>query len=142
MVMLPVGGDPDPLQLYVNVTTTCVAVAFTLKLYDDGGMTIKVTVAVCVIEGLVHVAVTTMLNVPLVVINVGTESVAVLGNELIEVGLTVEVTPGGLPDVTLRLTVPVNPPKAARLSVKVALTPAPTLCEPGEAVIEKSTPVV
>ena len=81
-----------------------------------------------------------MENVPLVVINVGTESVALPGNELIEFGVIVGVTPGGLPEVTLRLTVPVNPPDAARLSVNEAVAPAPTVCELGEALIEKSGP--
>jgi len=114
-----------------------------LKLYDVGGETVKVTVTVCHFAGLVHEALTTMLNGPLpVVIRVGTESVAVLGNVFIEFGAMVEVTPGGLPETTLRLTVPVNPPEAARLSVYKAVTPAPTLHEGGVAVIEKSTPVV
>ena len=127
MVMLAGGGVPDPVQLYVKVTTIWVALAFTLKLYDGGGMTLSVTVTVCVIEGLEHVAVTSMLKVPLVVISVGTKSVAVLGNELTEFGVMVGVTPGGLPEVTLRLTVPVNPPEAARLRVNEAVLPPPTL---------------
>jgi hypothetical protein len=73
---------------------------------------------------------------------VGTESVDEPGKELIESGVTVHVTPEGQPDVTLRLTVSVNPPAAARFSVNEAVLPAPTLCEVGEAVIEKSGPAV
>jgi hypothetical protein len=141
MVMLPEGGDPDPLQLYVKVTTICVVPvpAFTLKLYGVGGETVKVTVTVWLFTGLVHEALTTMLKGPMpVVIRVGTESVAVLGNVFIEFGAMVEVTPGGLPETTLRLTVPLKPPEAARLSVYRAVTPAPTLHEGGVAVIEKS----
>ena len=73
-------------------------------------------------------------------IRVGTESVAVPGNVLIVLGVIVHVTPGGAPEVTLRLTVPLNPPEAAKLSVKEAVAPAPTLCELGEGLIEKSGP--
>jgi hypothetical protein len=69
---------------------------------------------------------------------VGTESVEEPGKEVIESGVTVHVTPEGQPDVTLRVTVSVNPPAAARFSVNEAVFPAPTLCEVGEAVIEKS----
>ena len=73
-------------------------------------------------------------------IRVGTESVAEPGNVLIVLGVMVHVTPGGAPEVTLRLTVPLNPPEAAKLSVKEAVAPAPTLCELGEGLIEKSGP--
>jgi len=61
------------------------------------------------------------------VIRVGTESVAVPGNVLIEFGVMVHVTPSGAPEVTLRLTVPLNPPIASRLRVNVAVAPAPTV---------------
>jgi len=140
--MLPIGGNPDPLQPYVSVTTTCVAVAFTLKLNEAGGKTVRITVTVWLFAGLAHEALIVMLNGPLpVVIRVGTESVALLGNELTELGVIVGVTPGGAPEITVRLTVPLNPPEAAKLSVYKAVLPAPTLCEGGVAVIEKSTPV-
>lgn len=113
-----------------------------MKLYDVGGETVKVTVTVCHFAGLVHEALTTMLNGPLpVVIRVGTESVAVLGNVFIEFGVMMGVTPGGLPEITLRLTVPLKPPEAARLSAYRAVLPAPTGCGGDVAVIEKSTPV-
>jgi hypothetical protein len=68
-----------------------------------------------------------MLNVPDVVINVGTDSVAVLGNVFTELGVMVHVTPGGAPEVTLRLTVPLNPPEAPMLRVYDAVFPAPIL---------------
>jgi hypothetical protein len=51
-----------------------------------------------------------MLNVPDVVTSVGTDDVAVAGNVFTELGAMVHVTPGGAPEVTLRLTVPVDPP--------------------------------
>jgi len=76
------------------------------------------------------------------VIRVGTESVAVPGNVLIVLGVIVQVTPGGAPEVTLRLTVPLNPPKAFKVRVNDAVLPAPTLCEVGDALIEKSGPGV
>ena len=60
MVMLPNGGAPAPVQLYVKVTTIWVAPAFTLKLYDAGPLTVRVTVTVWVMEGDVHVPVTTI----------------------------------------------------------------------------------
>lgn len=143
MAMPPEGGDPDPLQLYVNVTTTCVAVAFTLKLYDVGGITVvNVTVTVWLFAGLVHDTLTTMLKGPFPVVNnVGTESVGaadVLGDKLTGFGDIVGVTPGGLPESTERLTVPVKPPKESNFSVYRAATPAPTLCEGGVGVIVKS----
>ena len=72
------------------------------------------------------------------VMRVGTESVAEPGYEVIEFGVTVHVSSTGQPDVTLRLTVSLNAPAAARFSVNEAVLPAPTLCEVGEAVIEKS----
>jgi hypothetical protein len=70
---------------------------------------------------------------------VGTESVDEPGKELIESGETVHVSSTGQPDVTLRLTVSVNPPAATKFNVNEAVLPAPTLCEVGEAVIEKSS---
>jgi len=60
MVMLPRGGAPEPVQLYVKVTTIWVALAFTLKLYDAGPLTVRVTVTVWVMEGDAHVPVTTI----------------------------------------------------------------------------------
>ena len=60
-------------------------------------------------------------------IRVGTESVAEPGNVLIVLGVMVHVTPGGAPEVTLRLTVPLNPPKAFKLRVNDAVLPAPML---------------
>lgn len=60
MVMLPNGGVPDPVQLYVKVTTIWVALAFTLKLYDAAPLTVRVTATVWVMEGDAHVPVTTM----------------------------------------------------------------------------------
>jgi len=58
--MLPNGGAPEPVQLYVKVTTIWVAPTFTLKLYDVGTVTVRVTVTVCVIAGDAHVPVTTI----------------------------------------------------------------------------------
>lgn len=87
------------------------------------------------------VAVTTIDEVPLgVVIKVDTESVAVAGYELTEFGVIVPVAPDGRPEVTERLTVPLYPPKAAKERVYDVEPPAPTLCEVGEALIEKSDP--
>jgi len=87
------------------------------------------------------VAVTTTDLVPLgVVINVGTESVAVAGNEFTELGVIEQVIPDGQPEATARATVPLYPPEAANESVYVAVPPAPALCEVGEALIEKSGP--
>ncbi len=82
--------------------------------------------------------VTTTGNVPEVVIRVGTVSVAEFGYVLIDVGDTVQVTPGGQPEVTASVTVPLNPPPAARLRVDEAVPPAPMLCEEGVAAIVKS----
>jgi hypothetical protein len=64
---------------------------------------------------------------PGVVRRVGTESVAGDGYELIELGVTVHVTPVGQPEVTERLTVSLNPPEAAKLSVYEAVLPAAML---------------
>ena len=83
------------------------------------------------------VAVTTTGNVPLVVMSVGTVSVAV-PEVFIEVGVTVHVTPDGHPEVMLRLTMPLNPPPAVTVKVLEAVPPAPILCELGEALIVKS----
>ena len=52
---------------------------------------------------------------------------AVPGYALIVLGAMVHVTPGGAPEVTLRLTVPLNPPKAFKLRVNDAVLPAPML---------------
>jgi hypothetical protein len=65
---------------------------------------------------------------PGVVIRVGTDrAIALFGNELTELGLTLHVTPEGQPAVTERLTVPVYPPIAANERVYVAVLPAATL---------------
>ena len=80
--------------------------------------------------------------VPLgVVIEVWMESVAVAGYELTEVGDMVHVPPGGHPEVTARLTVPLYPKDEDNERVYEAVLPAPTLCEAGEALMEKSGPV-
>jgi hypothetical protein len=42
--MLPAGGVPLPVQVYVSVTTIWVAPDFTLKPYDAGPVTERVTV--------------------------------------------------------------------------------------------------
>jgi len=89
------------------------------------------------------VAVTTTDVVPPgVVMSVGTERVAVAGNELTEFGATEQVTLDGQPEVTVRVTVPLYPPEEVNESVYVAVLPAPTLCEGGEAPIEKSGPTL
>jgi hypothetical protein len=44
------------------------------------------------------------------VIKVEIESVAVAGNTFTEFGVIVAVAPDGRPEVTVRLTVPANPP--------------------------------
>ena len=72
------------------------------------------------------------------IIRVGTESVAEPGNEVTG-PVTVQVTPDGQPEVTLRLTVSVNPVAAAKFSVNEAVLPAPMFQEVGEAVIVKSS---
>jgi hypothetical protein len=83
------------------------------------------------------VAVTTTGNVPLVEMSDGTVSVDV-PDVLIELGETVHVTPGGHPDVTLRLTVPLNPLPAVTVKMLDAVPPAPMFCEVEEAAIWKS----
>jgi hypothetical protein len=133
--------DAELVPVHETVTTTWVAPAFTLKLYLAGAATVTVTVTVCVIAGEVLVPVTTTEYVPLVVIRVGTASVEVLGNVFTEFGETVQVTPDGHPEVTLRLTVLLKPPELAKLSVNEAVPPAPMLCEVGVAEMEKSGPV-
>ncbi len=70
-------------------------------------------------------------------IRVGTESVAV-PDVATEVGKTEQDTPEGQPEVTLRLTVPLNPPPAVTVNVLEAVPPAPILCDVGKAVIVKS----
>jgi hypothetical protein len=119
------------------VTTTWLDVDLTLKLKDGEVVTVTVKVAVWVSEPLVPV--TTTGNVPEVVISVGTASVAVVEyGEEIEVGLMVQVTPDGQPDVIESETVPLKLPPADMLIVEVALPPAPILWDVGAAVIEKS----
>ena len=54
------------------------------------------------------------------------------------VGLNVPVTPAGNP-LTLKVVVPLNPPKPAIVEVNVVPPPWVTLCELGAVVIEKST---
>jgi hypothetical protein len=106
-----------------------------LKLKPVGDVTVTENVTWWLSEPLV--AVTTTDNVPLVVMSVGTMSVAVPG-VLIELDETVHVTPDGQPEVTLRLTVPLNPPPAVMVRVLEAVPPAPMLCEVGEALMVKS----
>jgi len=83
------------------------------------------------------VPVTTTEYVPLVVICVGTLSVAV-PDVVMELGETEQVTPDGQPEDTLRFTVPLKPLPAVTDIVLVAVPPAPTLCPLGEALNEKS----
>jgi hypothetical protein len=66
MVMVPEGGAPDPVQLYVRVTTIWVALAFTLKLKDTAPATVRLTATVWVIVP--SLAVTTIDVVPLGVV--------------------------------------------------------------------------
>jgi hypothetical protein len=125
-----------PVPVQETVTTTCVEVDRTLKLKDGEVVTVTVKVAVWMSEPLV--AVTTTGKVPDVVIWVGTVNVAVVvyGLEIGD-GNAVQVTPGGQPEVTERLTAPLNPPPAVTVKVLEAVPPAPMLCEVGEALITK-----
>lgn len=89
-------------------------------------------------EGELLEAVTVTDIVPLgVEIKVGTLSVAV-EVPVTELGLTVHVTPDGQPEVTERLTVAVRVDEYCMVSVYVAVPPAATDCEVGDAVIVKS----
>lgn len=129
--------DAVPVPVHSTVTITWVDVDLTLKLKDGEVVTVTVKVAVWVREPLV--AVTTTGNVPEVVISVGTVSVDVVEyGEEIEVGLTVQVTLGGQPEVTESETVPANPPPATTDKVLNAVPPAPMLCIVGEALSVKS----
>jgi hypothetical protein len=56
---------------------------------------------------------------------------------VIDAGLQLTCMPAGIP-LSARPTVPVNPPIAAMLTVKVVLLPAVRVCELGEVEIEKS----
>ena len=56
---------------------------------------------------------------------------------LITVGLNAAVVPGGKP-LMLSFTLPINPPKSAVETVKLALEPAVTDCDAGVGEIEKS----
>jgi hypothetical protein len=98
----------------------------TLKLKDGEGVTVTVNVPVLLSVPLVPV--TTTGKVPLVVMSVDTVRVAV-PEVLTEPGETVQVRPalGVHPDVTVRLTLPVNPPPAVIVKVVEAVPPAPML---------------
>src|SRR6476659_7121377 len=57
-----------------------------------------------------------------------------------EVGLKLALAPLGRP-LTLKLTVPVNPPSAATVAVYEVPPPCVNVCDAGDAVMEKSGPV-
>jgi len=82
------------------------------------------------------VALTSTVNVPLVVVSVGTVNVAV-PDALMEFGEIEHVTLAGQPEVMLRVTVPLKPPPAVTVKVVEAVPPAPILCAVGEALIAK-----
>ena len=56
-----------------------------------------------------------------------------------EVGLKVALAPLGRP-LTLKLTAPVNPPTAVTVAVYDVPAPCVTVCDAGDAVMEKSGP--
>ena len=87
-------------------------------------MTVTVNVAWWLSEPLVAVTITAY--VPLVVVKVGTLSVAV-PDVPTELGETVHVTPDGQPDDMLRVAVPLNPLPPAMVNVLEAVPPAPML---------------